>query len=97
LGLLLSVAVTIAHVGTYAPLGVMAAGKFSFYAMRNIVWGILSCRGREIAVYLLPACSGAKILIGILSGERFCLLLSGAGLQAIGRVSYGGDLFTFRL
>lgn len=69
------VAIAIAQVGTYATLGVMAAGKFSFDAMLTIVSGILSCRGREIAVYLLPTCLGLKILIGIPSGERFCLLL----------------------
>jgi peptidoglycan/LPS O-acetylase OafA/YrhL len=90
----LTVAVTIAHVATYATFGVMTAGQFSVDAMRNIVSGILYGQGREITVYLLPTCAGATILIGILSGERFCMLLCrSAALQAIGRVSYGGYLF----
>jgi peptidoglycan/LPS O-acetylase OafA/YrhL len=93
-GLLLSVVVTIGHVGTYATLGVMAAGEFSVDAMRNIVSGIMYGQGREITVYLLPTCIGTTILIGILSGERCCLrLCRSQGLQAIGRVSYGGYLF----
>ena len=62
--------------------------------MRNIVSGILYGQGREITVYLLPTCIGVTILIGILSGERLCLrLCQSPGLQAIGRVSYGGYLF----
>jgi peptidoglycan/LPS O-acetylase OafA/YrhL len=86
--------IIVAYVGTYTTLGVMAGGQFSIDAMRNIVSGILYGEGREVTVYLLPICTGVTILIGILSGERLCLLVCRSqSLQAIGRVSYAGYLF----
>lgn len=92
--LALTLAVVIAHVGTYATLGVMEAGRFSADSMRNIVSGIMYGQGREITAYFLPVCACGTMLIGILSGERLCLLLCKSDrLQAIGRVSYGGYLF----
>jgi peptidoglycan/LPS O-acetylase OafA/YrhL len=86
--------ITVAYVGIYATLGVTEVGQFSVDAMRNIISGILYGHGREITVYLLPVCTGVTILIGILSGERLCLLLCRSqSLQAIGRVSYAGYLY----
>jgi peptidoglycan/LPS O-acetylase OafA/YrhL len=86
--------ITVAYLGTYAAIGVREDGHFSVDAMRNIVSGILDGQGREITVYLIPTCIAATILIGILSKHRVCLLLCRIpGLQAIGRVSYGGYLF----
>ena len=92
--MVVTLTIVIAHLGTYATLGVLEAGRFSVDAMRNIVSGIMYGQGREITIYWLPVCICGTILIGILSGERFCLLLCRPRrLQAIGRVSYGGYLF----
>jgi peptidoglycan/LPS O-acetylase OafA/YrhL len=86
--------IAVVYVGFYTTYGVTEAGQFSVDALRNIVSGILYGQAREITVYLLPTCIGVTILIGILSGERLCLLICRSqSLQAIGRVSYAGYLF----
>lgn len=90
----ITVTIIIAYMGFYTTLGVVDAGQFSVDALRNIVSGILYGQGREITVYLLPTCVGVTILIGILSGQRLCLLVCRSQpLQAIGRISYAGYLF----
>jgi peptidoglycan/LPS O-acetylase OafA/YrhL len=86
--------IAVVYVGVYTTYGVTEAGQFSVDALRNIISGILYGQGRQITVYLLPTCIGVTILIGILSGERLCLLVCRSqSLQAIGRVSYAGYLF----
>jgi peptidoglycan/LPS O-acetylase OafA/YrhL len=92
--MVITATIAVAYVGTYTTLGVTEVDQFSVDAMRNIISGILYGQGREITVYLLPTCTGVTILIGILSGERLCLLVCRSqSLQAIGRVSYAGYLF----
>jgi peptidoglycan/LPS O-acetylase OafA/YrhL len=87
-------AVSVAYVGTYVGIGLADAGHLSVAVLRNIVSGILYGQGREVFVYLVPTGISAVILMGILAGERHCLRLCRLpGLQAIGRVSYGGYLF----
>jgi peptidoglycan/LPS O-acetylase OafA/YrhL len=92
--LALAALVTLAHVGVYASLGIARAGHLSFAALRNVVSGIAYGEGREVSVYFIPVCIGVAALIGILSGTRLWLRLCRVpGLQAIGRISYGGYLF----
>jgi peptidoglycan/LPS O-acetylase OafA/YrhL len=87
-------AVTSAFVVTYIIINSRIVGHVSVDVMRNILSGILFGQGREIWVYFIPSSVGAALLIGLLAGEphylRFCRL---PGLQAIGRISYGGYLF----
>lgn len=81
----------IAYAGYYLHMGVSQAGFASVDAYRNIVSGILSGDGREIWVYFVPTTAGAALLIGILARNPVCLgLCRLPGLQAIGRISYGG-------
>jgi peptidoglycan/LPS O-acetylase OafA/YrhL len=87
-------AVSLAYVGIYAGIGLANVGHLSVEGLRNIVSGILYGQGREVFVYLVPTGMSAVLLMGILSGERHCLRLCRLpGLQAIGRISYGGYLF----
>jgi peptidoglycan/LPS O-acetylase OafA/YrhL len=91
---ILAAAITVVYVAAYAAVGVIHAGHLSVGSMRNIVSGIMYGQGREVAVYFVPTVITAALLMGILAGERRCLRLCGSpGLQAIGRISYGGYLF----
>lgn len=85
--------VGVLHVGVYATLGLERVGHVSPEAMRNIVSGIVYGQGREVSVYLIPTAVAVAVLMGLLSREPRCLALCRLpGLQAIGRVSYGGYL-----
>ncbi|HTH99836.1 MAG TPA: acyltransferase family protein, partial [Acidisoma sp.] len=62
--------------------------------LRNILSGILYGQGREIWVYYVPVSLSVAVLMGILVGKPSLLRLCRfPGLQAVGRISYGGYLF----
>jgi peptidoglycan/LPS O-acetylase OafA/YrhL len=90
----LAAAITLAYVTTYLIVNLTIIGHFSVGIMRNVLSGIAYGQGREIWGYFVPDALAAAALIGILSGEphllRICRL---PGLQAIGRISYGGYLY----
>jgi peptidoglycan/LPS O-acetylase OafA/YrhL len=97
---LLSYAVTIwvvigaSHAGFYSCLAFAQGTGFGLSALRNIVSGNLYGQGREVSVYLIPTLAGAILILSILSRSAWCLRLCRLpGLQAFGRVSYGGYLF----
>ncbi len=78
------------HVGTFVALGLMRHG-IGVEALRNVVSGILAGDGREVTVYLVPVSIGVATLLAVLAGQGWALRLGRLpGLQAIGRVSYGG-------
>jgi len=86
--------VTLTYGGIYAWLGVARAGGISVEALRNIVSGILYGDGRQVLVYYVPVSMAVAALTGILAaGPAWLRLGRLPGLQAIGRVSYGGYLF----
>jgi peptidoglycan/LPS O-acetylase OafA/YrhL len=69
-------------------------GYFSLDAMRNIFSGVLYGQGREIFGYWVPDGIGAGALTTILCGQhRWLRICRVPGLQAIGRISYGGYIF----
>ncbi|WP_137125193.1 acyltransferase [Roseomonas sp. HF4] len=85
--------IAVAHVGAFLALGIARHGVGT-EALRNIVSGILVGDGREVTVYLLPVSAAAAALLAILAGRRWALAPCRVpGLQAMGRVSYGGYLF----
>jgi len=93
LALAAALLVAVLHMAAFLALGLQRHG-WGTEAMRNIVSGILQGDGREVTVYLLPVTATAAALLGILAGRRWVLLPCRLpGLQAMGRVSYGGYLF----
>jgi len=91
--LVLAAVGTIVYVSVYAAIGVALNGV-SLDSLRNIVSGIAYGQGREVFVYMVPTWLGAAVLIGILAGRPYALRICRVpGLQAIGRISYGGYLF----
>jgi peptidoglycan/LPS O-acetylase OafA/YrhL len=91
---ILAAAVTVVYVMAYMIVNFTLIGHLSVGIMRNIVSGIIYGQGREIWAYFVPTLLGAAALMGILAGERRCLTICRLpGLQAIGRVSYGGYLY----
>jgi peptidoglycan/LPS O-acetylase OafA/YrhL len=92
--MVVAMSVIAVYVAVYGTLGVMRTGDLSSEAMRNIVSGIMFGQGREIFGYYVPIGISATILTGILSGAPGWLRVGRLpGLQAIGRVSYGGYMF----
>ena len=90
----LAALITVAYGGVYATIGVIQAGQLSLDALRNVFSGILYGQGREIFGYWVPDSIGAAALTGILCGQPFWLRICRLpGLQAIGRISYGGYIF----
>jgi peptidoglycan/LPS O-acetylase OafA/YrhL len=90
----LAAAITLAYVTAYIIVNLTIIGHLSVGIMRNVLSGIACGQGREIWAYLVPDALAAAALIGILSGERHLLRLCRLpGLQAIGRISYGGYLY----
>jgi peptidoglycan/LPS O-acetylase OafA/YrhL len=90
----LAAAITLAYVTTYLIVNLTIIGHLSVGIMRNVLSGIAYGQGREIWGYFVPDALAAAALIGILSGERHLLRLCRLpGLQAIGRISYGGYLY----
>lgn len=78
----------------YVIINAVLIGHFSVGVVRNIASGVLYGQGREIWLYLVPVYASAAVLMRILAGDRHCLRVCGLpGLQAIGRISYGGYLF----
>jgi peptidoglycan/LPS O-acetylase OafA/YrhL len=91
---ILAAAVTVTYVAAYGVVNVTLIRHLSVGIMRNIVSGIVYGQGREIWAYFVPTLLGAAALMGILAGERRCLAVCRLpGLQAIGRISYGGYLY----
>lgn len=85
--------IAVAHAGTFLALGIARHGAGT-EALRNIVSGILVGDGREVTVYLVPVSATVAALLAILAGRRWALAPCRLpGLQAMGRVSYGGYLF----
>jgi peptidoglycan/LPS O-acetylase OafA/YrhL len=90
----LAAAITLAYVTAYLTVNLTIIGHLSVGIMRNVLSGIAYGQGREIWLYFVPDALAAAALIGILSGERhFLRLCRLPGLQAIGRISYGGYLY----
>ncbi len=91
---IITAALVACYVAGYFVINARLAGHVSVGAMRNIISGILFGQGREVLVYFVPTSISAALLIAILAGQphllKFCRL---PGLQAIGRISYGGYLF----
>jgi peptidoglycan/LPS O-acetylase OafA/YrhL len=78
----------------YVIINSVLIDHFSVGVIRNIVSGVLYGQGREVWVYLVPVYASAAVLMRILAGDRHCLRICRLpGLQAIGRISYGGYLF----
>lgn len=90
----IALAVSALYVLAYGVVNVRLAGHVSLGALRNILSGVLYGQGREIWVYYVPTSLSAAVLMAILVRRqpllRLCRL---PGLQAIGRISYGGYLF----
>jgi peptidoglycan/LPS O-acetylase OafA/YrhL len=86
--------VSAVYVLAYAVINFRLSGHFSVGVFRNILSGILYGQGREIWAYYVPTSLGVALLMAILvRRERLLRLCRFPGLQAIGRISYGGYLF----
>ncbi len=82
------------HRLAYAVVNFQLAGHVSVGVLRDILSGILYGQGREIWVYYVPTSLSVALLMAILvRRERLLRLCRLPGLQAIGRISYGGYLF----
>ncbi|MBW4023066.1 MAG: acyltransferase [Proteobacteria bacterium] len=85
---------TTVYVLSYMVVNLWLGEPFSASVLRNIVSGVLYGQGREVWAYFVPTVGGAAVLMSILAGGRGCLRICRLpGLQAIGRISYGGYLF----
>lgn len=91
---ILALAITAIYTLTYMLINFTLIGGISVNLTRNILSGIIFGQGREIWAYFVPVCVSGAILVGILAGDPRCLRVCRLpGLQAIGRISYGGYLF----
>jgi peptidoglycan/LPS O-acetylase OafA/YrhL len=90
----IALGVSALYVLAYAVVNFQLAGHVSVGVLRNILSGILYGQGREIWVYYVPTSLSVALLMAILvRRERLLRLCRLPGLQAIGRISYGGYLF----
>ena len=90
----LAAAITLTYVTAYLIVNFAMIGHLSVGIMRNVLSGIAYGQGREIWGYFVPDALAGAALIGILAGEPHCLRACRLpGLQAIGRISYGGYLY----
>lgn len=82
-----------AYIGVYLAIGINSSGSLTVNSLRNIVSGILFGQGREVFLYLVPTSVGVAVLMGILARAKWCMQVCRLpGLQAVGRISYGGYL-----
>lgn len=82
------------YVLAYAVVNLALFGHISLGVLRNILSGVLYGQGREIWVYYVPTSLSVALLMALLVGREWLLRLCRLpGLQAIGRISYGGYLF----
>ncbi len=89
-----ALAVSVTYVVTYLVIDYRLSGHLSIGDFRNILSGILFGQGRQIWAYYVPTSVSAALLMSLLIKSRllikFCRL---PGLQAVGRISYGGYLY----
>ena len=90
----LAVLLSAIYVLAYLFMNIKLSGHLSVGDTRNILSGVLFGQGRQILVYYVPTSLGIAMLMGIIVRNgallRICNL---PGLQAIGRISYGGYLY----
>ncbi|MCB8877318.1 acyltransferase family protein [Acidisoma silvae] len=89
-----ALAISVAYVLTYVLVNIRLSGHVSVSDTRNVLSGVLFGQGRQIWVYYVPTSLGVALLMGILVRNSALLRICNLpGLQAIGRISYGGYLY----
>ena len=91
---IVAIGVSILYLTSYALVDFRLSGHVSIGILRNILSGVLFGQGRQIWVYYVPTSLSLALLMSILTKRKNLIKICQIrGLQAIGRISYGGYLY----